>query len=131
MKIAGTIRQQATLRTTGKPASGGRFKIGDKSRLQTGETSSVSETPMLSTLIALQGRNDQADHEIIDRSHDILGILETLQRTIVDGDVTEVALRSLVEAIEADYICAQDPHLEAIQSQILLRARVELAKRNQ
>jgi hypothetical protein len=120
-----------TIRARSASAAGGRFTVSDgagaPARTQTtGGVAGLS----LEGMLALQGEIDVQERDRRARRHAdaMLTELAMLQRAILSGAATEDTLRQLAAMAEA-VPAAADPQLAAMIRGIVLRGRVELARR--
>jgi len=84
----------------------------------------------LDSLLALQAVDEgfERDRAAGKRGTALLASLTGLQRTMLGGEDPSLALRSLSELATGDLV-AEDPELGAILRAIVLRSRIELARR--
>jgi hypothetical protein len=98
----------------------------------TGQASAaaVSHATPLGSMLTLQelGGETLADRDARRHGHDMLAALAELQRALLAGSDDMAALRHLADLAEA-VPQATDRRLAAMISAIVLRARVELARR--
>jgi hypothetical protein len=90
----------------------------------------VAQATPLASMLALQelGGETLADQKARRHGHDMLAALAEMQRILLDGGA-EAAAPHRLAALAASVPRATDPRLAAIVSAIVLRARVELARR--
>ncbi len=92
----------------------------------------VAETPAMASasMLTLQelGRETVEDREARRHGNDMLAALAALQRALLAGGDDAAALQRLTESAAA-VPRASDPRLAAMISAIVVRARVELARR--
>ena len=62
------------------------------------------------------------------RANSLLGILDTIRISLLDGGIPERTLKQLLSALGEQREETGDPALEAILEQVEVRAQVELAK---
>ncbi len=116
---------------SGKTRSNGAFTVSSLSSEAINTNQEVASPVSLEALVALQsgkGSRDEASQEGVDWSNNVLDRLETLQRDILLGRISLTGLQEIENTISRTLKNHDDPALNAIQAQILLRARVELAK---
>ncbi|HEY6439078.1 MAG TPA: flagellar assembly protein FliX [Acetobacteraceae bacterium] len=98
----------------------------------TSQAAAAAETPAMSpaSMLSLQevGGETVEDREARRRGNDMLAALGELQRALLAGGGDAGALQRLVE-LSASVTRATDPRLAALVSAIVVRARVELARR--
>lgn len=128
MKIQATNTVPRSARSKGKPKAGGDFGVADPQEMGKDEVSQLNSSPVLGTLIELQGGTKDHDQATLSWSADILDSLEKLQYGLLTGALSNEALRALVRQVERSPSESMNAELSAIRSHILLRARVELAK---
>jgi len=99
---------------------------------ESGGSASAAPVPgvALASMLALQELGGEAQEDRAARRHglDLLAALAGLQRALLAGRADPAALQGLVE-LAASVPRAADPRLAAMLSAIVLRARVELARR--
>ena len=133
MKITGPNSVNATA-SGPRRAAGSGFALGDANGASSASESSValgvSALGSVDALIALQevdgplGRRRRA----ISRAGRLLDELEGLKLALLDGDVSEAAIRRLSMVAREQREATSDPGLDAVLNQIETRAAVELAK---
>jgi hypothetical protein len=102
----------------------------DTDAAETDKLAGVAEPLALGSMLALQemGAGSVRDREARRRGQGLLAALAALQRGLLDGDDDLAALQRLADLAEAAPD-AEDKRLGAVLSAIVLRARVELARR--
>ena len=97
-----------------------------------GQTSAAAEAGevSLASMLALQefGGDAATDREARRRGEDMLSALIELQRALLGGVGTGETMQRLAD-LAASVPRAADPHLAAMVSAIILRVKVELARR--
>ena len=97
-----------------------------------GATTATAETsaPALATMLSLQelGEETVQDREARRHGQNLLAILADLQRLILSAESDGAALQRLAD-LTASVPLGTDRRLNAIVSAIVVRARVELARR--
>ena len=127
----GGIDRPAPIARDGTKATDTRFFVGDGAPPLT-QKARLSSAPAigLDNLLALQAveEGSERDRSARKRGTALLASLSTLQRTmLMDGDPS-LALRALSD-LAADQDVADDPGLAAILRAIVLRSRIEIARR--
>jgi len=91
----------------------------------------VAEPLALGSMLALQemGAGSVRDREARRRGQGLLAALAALQRGLLAGGDYQDVLQRLADLASADPDYAEDKRLGAVLSAIVLRARVELARR--
>jgi len=91
----------------------------------------VAEPLALGSMLALQemGAGSVRDREARRRGQGLLAALAALQRGLLAGGDDQDVLQRLADLASADPDYAEDKRLGAVLSAIVLRARVELARR--
>lgn len=116
----------ATLRGPKVGRGGFRAALGE-----TGQADATAPAAVLPPVIGLhrpvRDRADTPDETAHRHADALLGALDRLQIMLLDGPADDVALERLV--VLAEGARAEDPRLAAIMAAVLLRARVELARR--
>ena len=97
---------------------------------ETGQAAAASPTTAPASMLALQefGSESVTDREARRHGKDMLAALAALQRALLGGGDDTVALQRLTQ-LTAAVACADDPRLAALVAAIVVRARVELARR--
>ena len=91
----------------------------------------ATQATPLASMLALQelGEETVEDREARRHSHDMLAMLAELQRALLGGGDEVAVLHRLADLAAAAPPAATDRRLAAMVSAIVLRARVELARR--
>ena len=86
----------------------------------------------LDGVLALQEVQDAPSgrRRTVERGHDLLDELENLRLAMIEGWLSERALRRLSELIEVRADAVDDDRLEGVLREIEVRAAVEIAKRD-
>jgi Class II flagellar assembly regulator len=120
-----------TARTASRKPGASGFSVP----LQTANTGATTaavdaSAPALATMLSLQelGSETVRDREAKRRGQDLLAALADLQRLILSAESDGAALRRLADLVAAVPL-GTDRRLNAIVSAIVVRARVELARR--
>ena len=131
MKISpgGGAPRAAGARTAIRAGEGG-FRVSAGEPAAAGAVTSAAQSPEVSALLALQSAGDEAGKRQRNRAalERMLTMMERLRDEIADGAISDRALNALCDAACAK-IEDPDPRLAEIAGEIVLRARVELAKR--
>lgn len=92
--------------------------------------SAVSSIASVDALIALQAEPEikTVVEKATKRANSLLGILDTIRISLLDGGIPEQTLKRLLSALGEQREETGDPALEAILEQVEVRAQVELAK---
>jgi hypothetical protein len=97
-----------------------------------GQAAAVAETPAMSpaSMLSLQevGGETVEDREARRHGNNMLAALGELQRALLAGGGDAEALQRLMD-LSTSVVRAKDPRLAALVSAIVVRARVELARR--
>jgi hypothetical protein len=111
-------------------AGEGGFRVGAGEPAAAGAVGGAAATPDVGALLALQSAGEEAGKRQRNRAalERMLAMMERVRDEIVDGEVSDRALQALCDAASAK-IEDPDPRLSEIAGEIVLRARVELAKR--
>jgi hypothetical protein len=111
-------------------AGEGAFRVASAEPSAAGAISGAAPAPDVSALLALQSAGDEAEKRRRNRAalDRMLTTMERLRDDIVDGATSSRALLALCDAASAK-IEDPDARLAEIAGEIVLRARVELAKR--
>jgi hypothetical protein len=130
VKPRGIGEMSAPTRDAGKAPDGG-FTVGGGAEApqQKARVSSAGALG-LETMLSLQGVDPprERDREARRRGAAMIAALTALQRAMLTGGDTGDALRTLNDAAAADQT-ADDPALRDILRAIILRSRVEMARR--
>ena len=125
--VGGPTPPRVTSRPTVRPG----FSVPDQPA-GAGQASSAAAThaTSLSSMLSLQefGSETVEDREARRRGHDMLAALAELQRALLSNGGDEQTLERLAELADA-VPRATDPGLAATISAIVLRVRLELARR--
>jgi hypothetical protein len=91
----------------------------------------ATQATPLASMLALQELSEETveDREARRHSHDMLAMLAELQRALLGGGDEVAVLHRLADLAAAAAPAATDRRLAAMVSAIVLRARVELARR--
>ena len=91
----------------------------------------ATQATPLASMLALQELSEETveDREARRHSHDMLAMLAELQRALLGGGDEVAVLHRLADLAAAGAPAATDRRLAAMVSAIVLRARVELARR--
>jgi hypothetical protein len=132
VKAGGGIGGPAALPRDGSATTDGQFTVtGDGASRLVGTTRPTSVAGIgLETMLALQAVDEaeESDRRARKRGAAMLAALTHLQRTMLAAQDPTVALRALTE-LAADGSVPADPGLGAILRAVILRTRVELARR--
>jgi hypothetical protein len=133
MAIEG-IRWRTTPPLGSRPTnrSGAAFSVSaDQAAGTAAATTGASEPASLGAVLTLQemGAETVEDREARKHGQNMLALLAALQRGLLTGVDNVAALQQLAEQAAAVPIAA-DPRLSATISAILIRVRVELARRH-
>lgn len=118
----------------GRPVrrSDNAFALGQSSTANSDQAGPVNSVATLSALIELQGRSEPEKHDDLVWSSKTLDLLEDLHRAVVTDVLTDEALQALRSTLTRQNM-NKGAHgkgpLQELQAQIMLRVRVELAKR--
>jgi hypothetical protein len=127
----GRIGAPALVPRDGGRTADGRFSIdeGGGPPTQSARLSSTASIG-LEGMLALQSVNeaDERDRAARKRGFAMIAGLASLQRAMLSGADAASVLRTLDE-ISKDGVAVDDPRLEAILRAVVLRSRVELARR--
>jgi hypothetical protein len=130
VKPRGIGEMSPPTRDAGKTLDGG-FTVdgGPEAPQQKAKVSSAGALG-LETMLSLQAVDPppERDREARRRGAAMIAALTVLQRAILTGGGTDAALRTLNDAAAADQT-ADDPALRDILRAIILRSRVEMARR--
>ncbi len=128
---AAGVRGSAPVTRDGGRTAAEPFCLGEgvKSPAQNTRLSSVTSIGMTS-MLTLQGIDEDAerDRRARKRGTAMLAALTNLQRAMLAEEDPGLALRTLNE-LAADDSVAHDPGLDAIVRAVVLRSRVEIARR--
>jgi hypothetical protein len=125
------IGWRAPPRVASPRAGPSSFSVPPKPASASGAAATAApQPPSAVSILALQelGGEAPADREARRHGQDMLAALTELQRALLGGDSTDATLRRLGELVTAVPLAA-DPRLAAMISAIVLRVRVELARR--
>ncbi len=111
-----------------RKASNRAFKVDDGGGSDPAAVNEPSKSEMLGALIALQGGEHAPQHDIVEWSNETLDVLEELRNGLLQGSFDKAALKNLADHIDQAIDTPTDPVLADLQEQIILRAKVELAK---
>ena len=108
----------------------GAFSVPAEAATATAETAEAAPAAALASMLSLQelGGNAAQDREARRHGQEVLAALATLQRALLVSGDDAAALQQLGEMLAA-VPRASDPRLAAIVSAIVVRAKVELARR--
>ena len=126
-----SIGRPATPRLAGRtPARAQGFTVPDQHHVSDQAPAEAAQAASLATMLTLQELSDGAvrDREARRHGHDMLAALAELQRVLLAGGDDAAALQRL-EALAASVPLAADPRTAALLSAIVVRVRVELARR--
>jgi hypothetical protein len=118
-------------RVASRPAAkSGFFVPPEAARPGQADAAAAPAATSLGSMLALQeaGGETVEDREARKHGHDMLAALAELQRALLGGGGDGVALQRLGD-LAASVRHATDPRLAAMVSAIVLRVRVELARR--
>ena len=126
------VRSGAVLPSGGaRPTGGTGFTVPD-SGAGRGAAAAVSETvpAMLAGMLSLQELQHERveDRQARRRGHDLLAALAALQRALL-GDVDDPEVLPRLAGLVTDVPQALDPRLNEAVAGVVLRARIELARR--
>jgi hypothetical protein len=115
---------------TGRSRTGAFAVPAEASAAGHAEATTQTEAVALTSMLTLQefGNGAAADREATRRGEDLLSALAELQRALLDGVDTVETMQRLA-TMAAAVPRAADPRLAAMVSAIILRVRVELARR--
>ena len=136
MRIAGGGDTRGVTRPAGKQQNAKSNGAGFASHLSEPASSSGPEqssgAPSIAALLAVQAAGDTLDgrRQAYDRAESMLKRLDALRVALLEGRISDDALRRLAADLEADSGAPDDPMLAEAIAEIELRAQVELAKRN-
>ena len=120
-----------TARTASRRSGASGFSVPPEPT-NAGATTATAEAsaPTLATMLSLQelGSEGVRDREARQHGQDLLASLADLQRLILSAGSDEAALQRVADLV-ASVPLATDRKLNAIVSAIVVRARVELARR--
>ncbi|HEY2616043.1 MAG TPA: flagellar assembly protein FliX [Acetobacteraceae bacterium] len=127
--IGRTTPARSSVRTA-RPGSGGFAVPAESSATGHAGATTQTEAVALSSMLTLQefGGDAAADREACRHGEDMLSTLAELQRALLGGADTVETMQRLA-ALAAAVPRAADPRLAAMVSAIILRVRVELARR--
>ncbi|GGK30976.1 flagellar assembly protein FliX [Salinarimonas ramus] len=96
----------------------------------TARSSAVGPTTSLDAILALQGEEDPGERRrrAARRGQELLDGLDRLKAAILSGRVGPEDMKRIAERLTERRETSGDPRLDAILSQIELRAEVEMAK---
>ena len=113
--------------------SGFTLPAAEASHAATGASraAGVSSLGSLDALLALQQVDEALERRrrAVGRGGRLLDVLEKLKLALLDGEIGDVELKALTDAVHEQRAATGDPALEALLDQIETRAAVELAKR--
>ncbi|MGP9822367.1 flagellar assembly protein FliX [Salinarimonas sp. NSM] len=122
----------ASVSGTRRREGGTSFSVADEgpSTASGPRTSSVGPTTSLDAILALQGEEDPAERRrrAARRGQDMLDDLDRLKAAILGGRVPPEEMKRVASRLAERREASGDPVLDAILSQIELRAEVEIAK---
>ncbi|MCB9994177.1 MAG: flagellar assembly protein FliX [Hyphomicrobiaceae bacterium] len=131
MRIEGpTNRYSVSTRRTSRSSSGSSFvPEGDAEAARTESAQSMPSVGALDSLLALQGIEDPllAKKRALKHGQSLLDVLDEIKADLLLGRVGEGRINRLLALISRARELS-DPALEAVITDIELRARVELAK---
>ena len=131
---SGQVSENKAIKSKSKPKKSGNFKLdiegGTSGVAKQAEVNGISN---VDALIALQSvdkidPNEQKRTAFL-YSQDLLDNLEKLQKALLLGEASPLALKNLLSLIHNKPDIIIDPGLQAVMDQISLRVQVELAKR--
>ncbi len=131
MRVQGTSSAAAGgARSVRRSQTAGGFRVASGAAGGPSGTGSASALASIDALLALQGIDgpDAAEARCVDRGHDLLDGLRTLQRDVLAGQLDRETLEDLRNRLARDRGTSRDPALAAILRDIDVRAAVELAK---
>jgi hypothetical protein len=117
-------------RVTNRPASKSGFFVPEAAGPDQAGAAAAPAATSLGSMLALQEADVETveDREARKHGHNMLAALAELQRALLGGGGDAVALERLGD-LAASARHATDPRLAAMVSAIVLRVRVELARR--
>ncbi|MGJ3263060.1 MAG: flagellar assembly protein FliX [Salinarimonas sp.] len=116
---------------TRRREGGTSFSVGEgQNTASSPRAASVGPTTSLDAILALQGEEDPAERRrrAARRGQDMLDDLDRLKASILGGRVPPEEMRRVATRLAERRQESGDPQLDAILSQIELRAEVEIAK---
>ena len=125
------VGRPALPRVAGRsPARPRGFAVSPDTRVGDHAAAEPVHATSLASMLALQELSDGTvqDREARRHGHDMLAALQALQRQLLTAADPSVALQRL-EELAGGVPLAADPHTAALVSAILVRVRVELARR--
>jgi hypothetical protein len=133
---AGAARSASSVRRTAPSSGGGNFAsaIGRASAPAASEAASsvsgVNALAGLDALVALQAADGdrKGRRRAMERGRSILDRLDELRLALLDGNLTESQIGSLLADVAGQRSRSDDPALNEVLDEIDLRAQVELAK---
>lgn len=133
------MRVQGTSSTIGgapraarRSNDGAGFKVGRTGAGSLG-AAPIGSVGSIDALLALQSIDgpDEVEAQLIDRGHDLLDRLKSLQSELLAGQLDRATLEDLQRQLGRRAERSSDPALQAVLDDIELRAAVELAKLDQ
>jgi hypothetical protein len=117
----------------GKQSVSGTSSFADILSAATEETSAsvpISATNPVGNMLALQEVTDEEVRRkrLVRQGHDMLDVLETLRRKLLEGSIPADMLQALERQLSAQKQNVMDPALRELIDDIELRLAVELAK---
>ncbi len=135
MKVTGPSRAGATAasrKTAGAAGAKSGFRLGAAGAEPAGVEGSKSPSALqaLDALIGLQSEGARSRGALIAAGRQALVLLDKVRQGIVEGRILPEDLEALAQSVTVETArCDEiDPELRAIYDEIVLRARVELAK---
>ncbi|MEO0411761.1 MAG: flagellar assembly protein FliX [Pseudomonadota bacterium] len=127
-KITPAAATSAKKRSTGSASFASSIESQSEST-PTYQTQQAAPVTGLDSLLATQSVDPDAERRAsIQTANDVLGALEQLRRGILLGAISVDRLRMLSASLGERLALTTDPKLQDIMTDIVLRARVELAK---
>jgi len=128
----GRVAPAQPVTRTAQATSGAAFAVAAESDAAPAVVSALNGPAALAGLLALQEAEATPvrDRAARRRGRDILGALTGLQRALL-GDEDSAAATGRLSALLAHVPLAEDPQLNGILAAIRLRARIELARRQE
>lgn len=135
-KGEGPKNVRKTEKTSGVGGASFARQLSAASEAEASEAASLIDGPSpvsgIDALLAAQSVDEPGDQEqrrrLINHGEDLLDQLQSIQRSLVLGDLTREHLASLTQKLQRRKETISDPKLSAILEEIELRAAVELAK---
>ena len=111
-----------------RSAGGGEFRLAAPTAAAADHTAAVAPASLAGLLSLQETADDGQDRRTLKHGQALLSKLSRLQRAILSGGSDHEVIEELAALGQTSYETA-DPRLRALIGSVLLRAKIELAKR--